>query len=91
MEGMCLDFIDVVRAYFHAKARREAYVELSAEDHEEGMCGLLKRAMYGTRDAAQNWEAEYKEMLQEAGFSQGKYCAYVFYHEQRKIRIVVVP
>ena len=89
MEGTCLDFIDVVRAYFHAKARREVYVELSAEDYVGGMCGLLKRAMYGTRDAAQNWEAEYTEMLQEAGFSQGKYSACVFYHEKRKIRVVV--
>ena len=26
--GMCLDFGDVVRAYFHAKARRRVYVEL---------------------------------------------------------------
>ena len=49
----------------------------------------MKKAMYGTRDAAQNWETEYTEMLQEAGFSQGKYSACVFYHEKRKIRVVV--
>lgn len=40
-EGMKLDFIDVKRAYFHAKARREIYVELPDEDAEEGMCGKL--------------------------------------------------
>ena len=52
---MKLDFIDVRRVYFHAKARREVYVKLPAEDSEEGMCGRLNKAMYGTRDAAQNW------------------------------------
>ena len=52
--GMCLDFGDVVRAYLHARARRKVYVELSKEDYEEGKCGLLRKAMYGTRDAAQN-------------------------------------
>ncbi len=31
------------------------YVELSKEDFEEGECGLLKKAMHGTRDAAQHW------------------------------------
>ena len=53
-EKMCLDFIDVSRAYFHAKARRKLYVELPPEDAEEGMCGKLEKSMYGTRDAAQN-------------------------------------
>ncbi len=46
--GTSLDFIDVVRAYFHAKARRRACVELSRDGHEEGKRGLLKTAMYGT-------------------------------------------
>ncbi len=41
--GLRLDFGDIVRAYFHAKARRKVYVELRAEDFEEGMCGLLKK------------------------------------------------
>ena len=33
----------------------EVYVELPAEDAEEGMCGLLRKSMHGTRDAAQKW------------------------------------
>jgi len=53
------------------------YVGLSREDFEEGKCGLLKKAMYGTRDAAQNWELEYTEMMVEAGFKQGAYSACV--------------
>ena len=89
MPGMCLDFGDVVRAYFHARARRRVYVELSKEDVEEGKRGLLKKAMYGTRDAAQNWELECTEMMLEAGFKQGSYSACVFYNEQRNVRVVV--
>ncbi len=30
-----MEFIDVRRAYFHAKAQREVYVELPAEDRKE--------------------------------------------------------
>jgi hypothetical protein len=54
-EGMKLDFIDVRRAYFYAAALREVYVELPQEDIEEGKCGKLNRAMYGTRDEANSF------------------------------------
>ena len=49
---MKLDFIDVRRAYFHADAIRDIYIELPPEFAEEGMCGKLMKSMYGTRDAA---------------------------------------
>ena len=65
--GMCLDFGDAVRAYFHAKARRRVYMDLS-RDFEEGKCGLLKKATYGTRDSAQNLEMECTEMMVDSGF-----------------------
>jgi hypothetical protein len=50
--GMSLEFIDVARAYFHARTRRRIYVELSREDHEGIVYGLLRKATCGTRDAA---------------------------------------
>ncbi len=58
MPETCLDFTDVGRAYFHAKARRSVHTGLPKEDHQEEMRGKLKKAMYGTRGAAKNWELE---------------------------------
>ena len=52
--GMKMDFIDISRAFFQADAIRDVYVDLPAADSEVGMCGKLKKSMYGTRDAAQN-------------------------------------
>ena len=49
MKGIKLDFIDVRRAYFHSNARRQIFVQLPHEDYEEGQCGELVQAMYGTR------------------------------------------
>ena len=54
-----LMYIDVRRAYFQAMARRDVFVNLPDEDWEEGMCGKLIKSIYGTRDAAHNWEEEY--------------------------------
>ncbi len=39
----------------------------SMEDVEEDRRGLLKNAVYGTRDAAQNWEMECTEMTVDVG------------------------
>ena len=86
---MKIDFIDIRRAYFYAKARRDVYVKLPPEDQEEGMCGKLNKAMYGTRDAAQNWEEEYCEALINMGFSHGQSSPCVFYHKKRNLRVVV--
>ncbi len=48
-----MDFIDVVRAYHHAKARRETHtLNLPEEDHQVKARGKLKKVMYDTRDAA---------------------------------------
>ncbi len=52
------------------------------------LAAVLKKATYGTRDAAQNWELEYTEMMTEAGFRQGSFSACVFYHEQKNVRVV---
>ena len=44
------------------------------EDSEEGVCGLLNKAVYGTRDAAQNWEFAYVEFRLVRGFrKKGKH------------------
>ncbi len=79
MPGLCFDFGDIVRAYFLAKARRKVYVELPAEYFEEGKHGLLKKAMYGTRDAAPSSELEYTEMMTEAHFRQSSFSACLFH------------
>eukprot|EP00974_Lingulodinium_polyedra_P115314 11154815-Lingulodinium_polyedra.AAC.1 len=86
---MKIYFIGVRRAYFYAEARSKVYIELPEEDQEEGMCGRLRKSMYGTRDAAHNWEKEYVGFMKEAGFKQGISTPCVFYHEEREIRVVV--
>ena len=83
---------DISRAFFHAKAKREVFVQLPQEELEHGeerICGRLNYSMYGTRDAAQNWFEEYSQSLIEVAFKQGIATPCVFYHEQRAIRTYV--
>ena len=87
--GMKIDFIDISRAFFQADAIREVYVELPAEDAEEGMCAKLKKSMYGTRDAAQNWGYAYTQFMQDAGFKKGKSSPCVFWNPDKGLRGVV--
>ena len=56
-KGMTFEFIDINKAYLQAETKREVYVALPDEDKETGMCAKLIKSMYGTRDAAPNWES----------------------------------
>ena len=65
---MKISFAYVKRAYFNAKATRDVYIQLPPEDPkfgEPGVCAKLNLSMYGTRDAAQNWEAAYVEFMEK--------------------------
>ena len=86
---MKLDFIDVRRAYWCAKARREVYVDVPPEMGLTGKCARLKKSMYGTRDAAQNWEFEYSEFLisPEMGFVKGKASTCVFLASRQAAKV----
>ena len=53
------------------------------------MCGKLKKSMYGTRDAAKNWEAEYQKTMAELGFKTGKATTCAFHHEERDMLAVI--
>ena len=84
-----LEFIDVKRAYFHARARGLVYVKLPEEDNQEGLCGRLNKAMHGTRDAVQNWEMEYVEFMESIGFRGGQSTPCIFWHKEKGIRAVI--
>ena len=84
---------DVKRAYFYAPSRRRVFIELPEEDYQEGdeeFEGELDYSMYGTRDAAQNWENKYSDvMINKLGFTQGKASPCHFFHIARGLRTVV--
>ena len=89
LSGYKLDFIDVRSAYFHARARRLVYVRLPAEDDEPRKYGRLLKALYGTWDAAQNWEHAYIEFLESIGFTGGLSTPCMFHITERDVRVVV--
>ena len=64
-------------------------MKLPDEDDTPGMCGRLNVSMYGTRDAAANWEDQYANHLIANGFIQGKSSPCVFHNPIRKDRCVV--
>ena len=85
---------DVARAFFEAPMRRELCVELPNEARLEGIerreaVGLLELSLYGTRDAAANFQAEVKKFMESVGFKQCKFNPSLYYHQTRQIRTLV--
>ena len=80
--------IDVRRAYFYARARRRVYIELPEGDGGgpgSWQSGLLRKSLYGTRDAAQNWECELGGILEEIGLRRGQTSTCLYSEEARGI------
>ena len=64
---------DVSRAFFEAPAMRQVCVELpnedlSAVDKQLDSVGHLQMSLYGTRDAAMNWQEEVAKEIRKLGF-----------------------
>eukprot|EP00973_Karenia_brevis_P095138 12425852-Karenia_brevis.AAC.1 len=83
---------DVSRAYFYARSESPTFVKICDEDWEDGdehKCGELQVSMYGTRQAAQNWQNRVSEVLVGHGFQQAKSSPCVFYNPTRDILTMV--
>ena len=51
--------------------------------------GLLRKSLYGTRDAPANWEGAIKAVMMLIGFQQAKSNSCLYYHAEKQIRIEV--
>ena len=94
----CIMVNDVSRAYLHAPCRAQVFVQRCAEDlnHWYGdpaidnaapgaTCWRLRRSMYGTRLAAQDWQAEVTKTLEGIGFTRSRASPNTFWHKARDI------
>ena len=82
---------DVRRAYFYAAATRDLFINLPPEDTKatEGQVGRLNLSLYGTRDAATNWQETLSKHLVENGFKRGIGHPCVFHHASRNLWTMV--
>ena len=82
---------DVSRAFFYAPAVRSLFIELPEEDQEAKQyeVGRLDGCLYGTRDAAKEWQQTLSKHLVNIGFRRGVGHPAVFYHPQREINNLV--
>jgi hypothetical protein len=81
--------IDARKAHLHAMAERLVYVDLPPEVRQPGKCALLRRCLYGTRDAPARWEAFLAAELLKMGFVRGKASPCCFSHSSSDLRCIV--
>ena len=85
---------DVARAFFEAKATRDVCVELPDEDKDdqdvrEDNVAVLLKSLYGTRDAALNFQKEVKAFMKTAGFESGRYNVSTYCNKERDMKNLV--
>ena len=62
---------------------------LTEDDRKQDMVGLLKMSLYGTRDAATNWQNEVAKEMARWGFVRGRYNPCLYWHRELKVRTLV--
>jgi hypothetical protein len=84
-------FIDVKKAHLNGVVGPDeyAYIKLPGEDAKSGVCGKLRRWLYGMRPAASAWEADFTEKLTQFGLLKGVSVPTAFYDKIRNLRCVV--
>ena len=87
--GKKMMLLDARKAHLHALATREIYVDLPPELGQGGKCALLRRCLYGTRDAPARWEAHAAAELKTFGFIRGISNACCFCHGSRDLLCVL--
>ena len=87
-----ISIADVSRAPFYADAVRDVYVRLPDEDpkaKQPGVCGKLRKTMYGSLDAAQRWGEHNAQVLKTGGFFRGVASPCHFSHKDLETYILV--
>eukprot|EP00973_Karenia_brevis_P087505 12133439-Karenia_brevis.AAC.1 len=85
---------DVARAFFEAQATRDICIELPDEDKSEydrkmDRVGHLKMSLYGTRDAALNWQEEVAREMRKWGFRRGRYNPCLYWNPKLNLKTLV--
>ena len=81
---------DVARAFFEAKAIRKLCVELPSECAEScggNNVGLLRQSLYGTRDAAMNWQEGVAREMKNWGFNRGQYNPCLYTNTEKRAHV----
>ena len=83
--------LDVKCAFLYGQIRRRVYIELPQQDSrsaDKSVVGVLREAMYGTRDAPQIWQ-EVEKAMRDLGFELSILHSSVFYHRIRNVIVVI--
>ena len=84
--------LDVKCAFLYGECKRKIYIELPRQDQRHGdggTVGVLRKTMYGTRDAPQIWQKDVQKVLENEGFEVSLLQPSVYHHKKKDMLVVV--
>ena len=88
LPGIKVMLIDVKKAHHQGCLKEDERAYTGLPD-KPGVCGRLRRWLYGMRPAAGAWEEDYSNLLESLGFAKGVAHPTTFYRSADKVRCVV--
>ena len=86
-----LMLLDFKRAFLYGDVERQIFIELPEDDSRRmggANVGLLRKAMYGTRDAPAVWQRLVRKVLLEQGFESSRTTACLYRHPERHLKVI---
>ena len=62
---------------------------LTEEEREQDLVGYLVKSLYGTRDAAANFQQEVRKFMESKQFTISRYSPCMYHHQARGLRVLV--
>ncbi len=81
---------DVDNAYLHATLSEQIYMQMPKLYEEEGRCFLLRKSLYGLKQAGMEWYKEVHTFMAEIGFTRSDKDWALFYKREDKDIIIVL-
>ena len=91
-EPKSIAIMDVKTAFLYGNSRRRIYIRVPHEDPrstQPGKVALLKKALYGTRDASQIWQDELRSTLKELNFTESHRIPCLFWNQLTQVEVIV--
>ena len=62
---------------------------LTQEEQENDLVGILDMSLYGTRDAAVNFQKEVCKLMCSLGFARSKFNTSLYHHKKENLKVLV--
>ena len=89
-DELVMAFFDISRAHFHSPVRRKVAIRMHGDPSFPSGIAMLKRAMYGTKDAAQCFDSYCERTMEKLNYNIDVFNLCLYKHLVEDVKHLLV-